>query len=278
MRSQDGEDGAGSTAKTEVPNQNGNVYTNNPTQDKSCEEGPRSVANLEGLVLNDETNTLDNSGNVSSEYLNARYFSQVPCQYQPSLIQFNDNEEYTDYHFGLIRGYHREMYDENKQQKWYLCCSYDRETAKRITHRNSVLTWQIIGVVFGTVFVFFGLTSLLASVIISSDDTREYFLSSHEAPSATSLHILAIVGLTILTIGSALVSFCLLVPVCIGQMHLNDFAGFWCTAGDLYVKNADEKSYNVAPNQFLYFDAEHYRKIFGITQVKKIQPELKNTK
>lgn len=233
------------------------------------------------LENNESTNDQETNygcGNTYSndpgDYLTARFIPQVPYQYQPTLIQFNEKEECTDYHFGLIRGYHNEMYEESKQSKYHcLCCSWsEQDIAERLVRRNRILACQIVGVICGVAFVFIGLTSLIVSFIVSSDGARKYLWDSFQISSAY-IHVLAIVGLIVLTIGSAMVSLCLLVPLCIEQVHTQDVAGSWCTAGDVYVKNA-EKNYNFSANQFLYFDAALYRKLFGKAVVKKIQPEI----
>ncbi|CAB3979662.1 Hypothetical predicted protein [Paramuricea clavata] len=186
------------------------------------------------------------------------YPSSIPCQtqddapYQTNLFSYEDTEHHPNYHFGLIRGYHREMYEEQQpsSQQWFLCCqSLDQDTVRRIKRRNRVLSYQV------------------------TDETKEYLWRSLDIPSLY-IHIIAIVGLTILTLGSALVSFCLLVPTCLGRIHGQDVPRFWCTTGDLYVKHAEE----MAPNQFLYFDAALYGNFVGNPNVKKVQPELGNEK
>lgn len=225
------------------------------------------------LALDKESGAVDNFVNISSEYLSARNVSQVPYEYQPTLIQLNDSEKCTDYHFGLIRGYHKEMYNENKQKQSTLCGSWESDTSRRIRERNRVLSWQVAGVIFGGVFVFLGIIFILVSFMVSWYDARDYFWQSLEVLSAYN-RILAIAGLTVLSLGSALVSLCLLVPVCMERVHGQDVAGTWCTLGDFYVKSP-ERAYNVVPNQFLYFDAAVFRKKFGKTKVKRVQPEIR---
>lgn len=209
------------------------------------------------------------------------YPSSIPCQtqddapYQTNLFSYEDTEHHPNYHFGLIRGYHREMYEEQQpsSRQWLCCQSLDQDTVRRIKRRNRVLSYQVSGILCGAVFVFFGITSLILTFIVSSDETKEYLWRSLDIPSLY-IHIIAIVGLTILTLGSALVSFCLLVPTCLGRIHGQDVPRFWCTTGDLYVKHAEK----MAPSQFLYFDAALYGNFVGNPNVKKVQPELGNEK
>lgn len=237
------------------------------------EENPNALDNNE--CTNDQVTSCNGENtNTNDDYLTARFIPQVPYQYQPTLIQFNENEECTDYHFGLIRGYHNEMYEGSKQSKYRcLCCSCSEQNmSDRLVRRNRALACQIVGVIFGVAFVFIGLTSIIVSFIVSSDGARKYLWDSFQISSAY-IHVLALVGLTVLTMGSALVSLCLLVPVCIGRDHTQDVAGPWCTAGDVYVKNS-EKSYNLSADQFLYFDDALYRELFGKALVKKVQPEI----
>jgi hypothetical protein len=219
--------------------------------------------------------------NLVDEATSQEYPSSIPCEtqddacsYQTNLFSYEDTNP--NYHFGLIRGYHREMYAEQEpgSQQSFLCCqTLDRETVNRMKRRNRVLSYQVTGILCGAVFVLCGLFSLIVTFIFSSDETRDYFWRSLDVPSVY-IHITAIVGLTILTLGSALISFCLLVPTVVGRFHGQDGKTFWCTTGDMYTKHAEK----MAPNQFLYFDAAHYGNFVGDPNVKKVQPELKNEK
>lgn len=247
-----------------------------PGEQLNEEETTNVSENNEGCEIwtDDHLNTDAINAN---EHLMARFIPQVPYQYQPTLIQFNEKEECTDYHFGLIRGYHNEMYDGNKQKNpLCLCCSWpEKETSRRIARKNRALMWQIFGVILGMAMSFIGLISLIVSFLVSSDGSRKYIWDSFKISTA-QIHILAIVGLSVLTMGSALVSLCLLVPTCSGRrIYMQDTRGTsWCTCqGDLYIKHA-EKTYNLSANQFLYFDAAVFRGIFGKSMVKTIQPEI----
>ena len=194
--------------------------------------------------------------------------------YRVNLFSYEDMDHSPNYHFGLIRGYHRELYEEPQSQRRFLCCqSLDRETVDRIKRRNRVLSYQITGILFGAVFVFFGIIALIVTFVVSSDESKDYFWHSLEIPSMY-VHIIAIIGLTVLSLGSAMISFCLLVPIFVGHIQRQDSPRFWCTTGDMYYKQAEK----MAPNQFLYFDAAPYGKFVGNTDVRKIQPELKSEK
>lgn len=242
---------------------------------KKCDKFDDAVTQYE--LTNCERFEGSNEETNSQEY-SCSMAAQMPYDesavYQSNLFSYEDSEYYHNYHFGLIRGYHREMYDENTRENWFLCCQpLDRETVNRMKRRNRVLSCQVLGILFGAFFVFVGISSLVVSFLVSSDETKEYFWHSLDVPTMY-IHIIAIVGLTVLTLGSALISFCLLVPVCIRRIHGRNIPGFWCTTGDLYVKNVEQMS----PNQFLYFDAALCRNFVGKAKVKKIQPEHTNLK
>lgn len=232
----------------------------------------------ENTVTKESLQTRQGLLGSSNEPNSKEYPTSVPCQdenlaYQTNLFSYEDTD-YPDYHFGLIRGYHREMYEEPRTRQWFLCCqSVDTDTASRIRRRNRVLSYQLMGVLFGAIFVFFGITSLILTVVFSDDDAKEYLWSKLDVPSRY-IHVIAVAGLTVLALGSALISLCLLVPECVGRAHGHDAPRFWCTTGDLYVKHAEK----MAPNQFLYFDAALYGDFVGNPNLKKVQPELKNEK
>ena len=246
-----------------------NGFVKEMTEDKDNE----NTATEEFLPAGEQFESLNEP--VSQEYP-----SSIPCETQDEAISnqtnlFSYEDTEPNYHFGLIRGYHREMYEEQaSSQQWFLCCqSLDRDTVSRIKRRNRVLSYQVTGILCGAVFVFFGISSLILTFIFSSDETKEYFWRSLDIPTVY-IHIIAIVGLTILTLGSALISLCLLVPTVVGRIHGQDAPRFWCTTGDLYIKHAEK----MAPNQFLYFDAALYGNFVGDHNVKKVQPELTNEK
>ena len=250
--------------------------------DKKYNEFPKKMAKEkrnENTVA-EESLPIREQFESSNEPNSQEYPTSVPSQsqdealaYQTNLFSYED-AEYPNYHFGLIRGYHREMYEEPSRREWFLCCqSVDRDTADRIRRKKRVFSYQLMGVLFGAIFVFFGITSLIVTIIFSDDEAREYLWHTLDVPSKY-IHVIAIVGLTVLALGSALISLCLLVPECIGRPHRHDAPRFWCTTGDLYIKHAEE----VAPNQFLYFDATLYGDFVGHPDLKKVQPELKNEK
>ena len=234
-------------------------------KDKKCNGFPTEI-----------TEEKENQNEPTSQ----QYPSSIPCEaqydarsYQTNLFSYEDADP--DYHFGLIRGYHREMYSEQSgSEQSLLCCQpLDRDTVNRIKRRNRVLSYQVTGILCGAVFVFFGIFFLVVTFIFSSDETKDYFWRSLDIPTMY-IHIIAIIGLTILTLGSALISVCLLVPAVVGRFHGQDLPTFWCTTGDMYIKKAEK----MAPNQFLYFDAMHYGNFVGDPDVKKVQPELRSEK
>lgn len=215
---------------------------------------------VEQLENVNDSKSLANSGFTESE---------------TNLFSYEDIDRCPDYNFGLIRGYHKELYEEKQSNdnELVLCCqTLDPETVRRMKRRNRILSYQVAGILCGAAFVFFGVTSLIVTFGLSFGESDKRLLSSLRNIPTLYLHVVAISGLSLLTLGTVTISLCLLLPIFVARIGGQEAPIFWCTTGDFYVKHAEK----MAPNHFLYFDATRFADVVGNTDARKVQPELNN--
>lgn len=114
--------------------------------------------------------------------------------------------------FGLIRGYHRQMYEPVSQRR--TCCECAIGDAKRGT-TEARCNW---GVAFGCVLLIIGIIAILMGFMVpQKSSTRYEHLSPEDRRELNQINlfidVFVISGLSVLSIGGVLISGALLIPL-----------------------------------------------------------------
>ncbi|XP_022808616.1 uncharacterized protein LOC111345599 [Stylophora pistillata] len=233
---------------------------------KKCKPASNYAANTADFY-SDHRNTLNNAPNAPMYLQHAAHYGNFRAP--PPYYHYTDSSYGT--RFGLIRGYHKHLYDPTPQHE--PCC----ECAPLRARKSQSLDGCNWGVAFGCVLLIIGVIAILMGFLVPQKPSigRNTHLTSEERHELSQINlfidVFVIAGLSVLSVGGLVISVALLMPLLRRRTeHFHD-EPIRYFGSEVYVKSEQlPMSKSGMPTINLGF---HKDIVPGDVALRKIQPE-----
>ncbi|EDO35198.1 predicted protein [Nematostella vectensis] len=228
--------------------------------------GERDLLMNDSRRFSDDSLARDNFPRLPNyDEISATYPAHGPGQ----LSQGNHGSEETpgNSRFGLIRGYHRQMYDQPQHSSQHCCdCTSQPKPAS-----SSSPNWAII---CGILLLILGVLSLLMGFLLPPSPETLPQPRSEQPWLASFVDIFIISGLSVLCVGGLTVSCGLLLPLLRRTREPHE-ESFKFHGSEIYVKQEEPFTKSGNPIGAVNFGF-HRDVIPSDISLRKVQPELGN--